>query len=281
MKTIGVIGGDRRQAMLAELLEEDGFTVCTYGVPARRESERLLAEVLASDALVLPLPLCWQPGVLNGSGEEIRTEELFAAVGSGRPVLAGQVREEQWEEAARHGVFLRDYFLREEMMVANAAATAEAALGVAMERMDRTLLGTECLVLGFGRIGKLLAFRLHGLGARVTAAARKPADLAWISALGWQAVELGGVEALLHRFPVVFNTVPAPILSEDAAGRLPEDGVVIDLASVRGADETAVSLFGDRWIWARGLPGKMVPRSAAAAIHGAVRSLLEEWEGSV
>ena len=29
-KTFGVIGGDRRQAELARLLEEDGRTVCTY-----------------------------------------------------------------------------------------------------------------------------------------------------------------------------------------------------------------------------------------------------------
>ena len=67
--------------------------------------------------------------------------------------------------------------------MANAAATAEAAIQVAMERLDRTLLGMECLVLGFGRIGKLLCHRLHGLGARVSAAARRPADLAWVSAV--------------------------------------------------------------------------------------------------
>ena len=72
---------------------------------------------------------------------------------------------------------LEDYFLREELTVANAAATAEAAIQVAMEHLDRTLLGMDCLVVGFGRIGKLLSSRLHGLGGRVTATARKPGDL--------------------------------------------------------------------------------------------------------
>ena len=75
--------------------------------------------------------------------------------------------------------------------MANAAATAEAAIQTAMERLEWTLLGTECLVLGFGRIGKLLSCRLQGLGAHVTAAARKPGDLAWIRAYGYSAEETG------------------------------------------------------------------------------------------
>ena len=36
--------------------------------------------------------------------------------------------------------------------------------------------------LGFGRLGKLLAHRLNALGARVSVAARKWADLAWAEA---------------------------------------------------------------------------------------------------
>ena len=280
MKRIGVIGGDRRQALLADLLAADGFCVCTYGLGTWSDLEQPLAEAVAADVVILPLPLCWQGGLLNCGGEEIRTQDLFAMLGPESLVLAGQVKPEQRQEAEVYGVNLQDYFLREEMTVANAAATAEAAIQVAMEHLDRTLLGTDCLVLGFGRIGKLLSFRLHGLGSRVAATARKPEDLAWIDAFGWRALETGRIGPELKRFPVVFNTIPSLIINKELLGRLPTGCLVIDLASVQGADAAAAAELGIRYIWARGLPGKLVPLTAAAAIHRAACAMIEEWEGA-
>ena len=281
MKKIGIIGGDRRQALLAELLVEDGFSVCAYGLGAWSLYEKPLEETATADVVILPLPLCWRPGILNCSGEEIRTVDLFATLRREQLVLAGQVKPEQHRESEACGVHLRDYFLREDMTVTNAAATAEAAIQVAMEQLDRTVLGTECLVLGFGRIGKLVSFRLHGLGGRVTAAARKPEDLAWIDAFGWRALEIGKIGPELKRFPVVFNTIPSLILDQALLEELPPDCLVIDLASVTGVDEEAAMGSNIRYVWARGLPGKLVPRTAAAAVCRAVRGMIKEWEGVV
>lgn len=280
MKRISVIGGDRRQAILAELLAKDGMEVCAYGLGEWSHREKPLAEAVAADVVVLPLPLCWRDGILNCGEGEIKTRDLFAMLNPEQLVLAGQVKPGQLREAEDCGLLLRDYFLREEMTVANAAATAEAAIQVAMERLDKTLLGTDCLVLGFGRIGKLLSFRLHGLGGRVTATARKPADLAWIDAFGWRALETGGIRHEMHRFPVVFNTIPSLIINEELLRRMPEGCLLVDLASVQGVDETAAAALGVRYIWARGLPGKLVPLTAAMAIHRAVCALLQEREGS-
>ena len=162
-KTFGVIGGDRRQTELAALLRADGRTVWTYGVG---EDPELPEQAAAADVVILPLPLCREPGLLNWSRTPLAVGELFSRFQPSQLLLAGQVRPEERRTAEKQGLVLVDYFRREELTVANAAATAEAALQVAMEQMDRTLLGMDCLVLGFGRIGKLLACRLQGLGAR-------------------------------------------------------------------------------------------------------------------
>lgn len=161
-KTFGVIGGDRRQAELARLLAEEGRTVWTSGVAGCPD---LPAQAAAADVVILPLPLCREDGILNSETEDLPTSALFRRFSPGQLLLAGQVRPAQQIEAENCGLTLVDYFQREELTVANAAATAESALQIAMEHLDRTLLGMECLVLGFGRIGKLLAYRLHGLGA--------------------------------------------------------------------------------------------------------------------
>lgn len=279
-KTFGVIGGDRRQAELARLLAADGNTVYTYGLGAWKPGgEGALDRAAAAEAVILPLPLCRGDGVLNCEEGAIPTIDLFRRLRPRQRVLAGQVKPQQHQEAAACGLTLEDYFLREELTVANAAATAEAAVQVAMERLDRTLLGLDCLVLGFGRIGKLLSHRLHGLGANVTVTARKPEDLAWIRAYGLQALETGKLDGKLSSFGVVFNTVPSAILDEPLLAQLPKDCLCVELASVPGIDLAAAERLGLPNLWARSLPGRMVPRTAAAVIRDAVYYILLEKRG--
>ncbi|MBE6964297.1 MAG: dipicolinate synthase [Ruminococcaceae bacterium] len=278
--TFGVIGGDRRQAELACLLRNDQHTVYTYGLNKRSPGEESSLDRAASaDAVILPLPLCRGDGVLNCEENPVPTIELFRRFKSSQRILAGQVKPQQYREARSCGVEIEDYFLREELTVANAAATAEAAIQVAMERLDRILLGMDCLVLGFGRIGKLLCSRLHGLGARVTATARKQEDLAWIRAYGWPALDTGALSGKLGGFGVVLNTVPSLILDEPLLRQLPPDCLCIDLASVPGIDLAAAERRGLPAVWARSLPGRMVPRTAAAAIRDAVYYILSRERG--
>ncbi len=274
-KTFGVIGGDRRQAELARLLREDGNTVLTYGLDRWKPGgERSLEEAASADAVILPLPLCKGDGVLNcEEGSAVPTLDLFRRLRHQQRILAGQVRPAQQREAESCGLVLEDYFLREELAVSNAAATAEGAIQVAMERMDAALLGADCLVIGFGRIGKLLSHRLHGLGARVTATARKPEDLAWVRAYGYTPLETGRLEGHLSSFRAVFNTVPSSVLGRPLLAQLPLDCLCVDLASVRGIEPA------ENVVWARSLPGRLTPRTAAAAIRDAVYYILLEERG--
>ena len=50
--------------------------------------------------------------------------------------------------------------------------TAEGAIQLAMEELPITLHGARVLVIGYGRLGRVLADRLAGLKARVSVAAR-------------------------------------------------------------------------------------------------------------
>ncbi len=276
-KTFGVIGGDRRQAELARLIAQDGTPVLTYGLECWKPVGAVtLAQAVTADVVILPLPLCKGEGVLNCEEDPVPTLELFRRLRPGQRILAGKVKPQQYQEASACGLTLEDYFLREELTVANAAATAEAVIQVAMENLDRTLLGMDCLVLGFGRIGKLLSYRLHGLGAHVTATARKPKDLAWVRAYGWNAAETGSLDGKLGAFGLVFNTIPSRVLDEELLSQLPKECLCIDLASQQGIDATAAERLGLRHIWARSLPGRLVPNTAAAVIRDAINYILLE-----
>jgi len=273
-KTFGVIGGDQRQAELSRLLSVDGYVVRTYGLDRwKGVGADTLEHAASADIVILPLPLCKGDGVLNCEEGAVPTADLFRRLCPGQRIFAGRVAPQQKKEAEILGLTVEDYFLREELAVANAAITAEGAVQTAMEHLDRTLLGLDCLVLGFGRIGKLLSCRLHSLGARVTATARKPGDLAWIRAYGYQALETGGLNGHLSAFGVVFNTVPSLVLTKPLTDQLAKDCLLIDLASVRGIE---AGPDGPEVLWARSLPGRLAPQSAAAAIRDAVYYILSE-----
>ena len=87
-----------------------------------------------------------------------------------------------------------------------------------MNERASTLWESRCLVTGFGRCAKALALLLKGFGARVTVAARKQGDLAFARTLGLQTVSLRQLQEVLPQQEIVFNTIPAPVLTRPAAG---------------------------------------------------------------
>jgi dipicolinate synthase subunit A len=172
-----------------------------------------------------------------------------------------------------------DYFAREELAVKNAVPTAEGAIQIAMEELPTTLQDTRVLVIGFGRLGKMLAQRLRGLGAQVTVSARSYADLAWIEALGFQAERTDELEGWLCNYGLIINTVPALVLGEAALEDVSPDCLLLDLASRPGGiDREAAAALGLKVIWALSLPGKVAPATSGRIIRDTVYHILQEVE---
>lgn len=264
-KTFGVAGGGPRAAELVRLLRLDGCPVSAYGVELPETDA--LENALGADVVMLPVPLFGADGKLNCPGAELSAPELLAKFRPGQRVFAGMVPPELLMQAQASGISMTDYMKLEPVAIANAAATADAALCLTMQETRDTVAGKRCLVLGFGRIGKLLCHRLRGAGASVAAAARNPNGRAWIRAFGMDALDASCLSGRLAGFQIVYNTIPAPILDAELLRELPPDCFLMDLASERGIDAQAASV-----IWARGLPGRVVPRGAAAIL----REILKE-----
>ena len=282
---IWVVGGDQRQAALARQLAEEGHHVHTFALERAGEpgggavpSEELDG-IERADCVVLPLPVLGEGTELNAplSGERFPLGAVLDCLRPGQVVCAGRVDPAATALAEARGLVLRDYLAREELAVANAVPTAEGAIQLAMEEMPITLHGSRVLVIGYGRLGKALAPRLAALGARVSVAARRWSDLAWIQARGFGVEHSGELHGWLCGYDLVINTVPARVLDEEALGDLKEDCLVIDLASrPGGVDLEAARRLGVRVIWALSLPGKVAPVTAGRAIKDTVCHMLEE-----
>jgi len=153
----------------------------------------------------------------------------------------------------------------------NASITAHCALRVALEQLPITLEYCPVLILGGGRISKCLAQLLKALGAEVVIAVRNDAQRAILQALGYETEALPLPEYILPRFRVVFNTVPAPLLSTRALENCRKDCVKIELASFPGME-------GEGIIDARGLPGRLAPESSGKLIARTVLRLCARKE---
>lgn len=157
--------------------------------------------------------------------------------------------------------------LEDEIYLArNAKITAYGAIETAQRLLTVTWEDCPVLILGGGRIGKCLAQLLKGLGAQPVIALRSQSQRAMLDALGFETEILGFPAYLLSRFRVIFNTVPAPVLSRDALQHCREECLKIELASMNG-------LEGDDIITARGLPGLCAPESSGRLIARTVLRL--------
>lgn len=276
-RCVSVLGGDPRQLSLAELLREEGHTVHTWGL-APPERERPLSQAAAGDIVILPQPVSPDGVHLSLSRGELLLEDLWPMLqGEGRVVLGGRIDPATARSAQAAGIHITDYFRREELQVANAVPTAEGALAAAMAATDRTLQDARCLVIGFGRIGKLLAHRLRGLAAQVSVSARRYEHLAWIEALGYAPLRTDSLAGNLRPFHVIFNTVPALVLDRTLLEEVRPDCVIIDVASLPGGvDFSAARELGITALQELSLPGRVAPLTAAKAVRDAVHHILEE-----
>ena len=271
-----VFGGDDRIVRLCGLLRADGHFVRPYALEGKLPCAASPEEALRSaDAVIFPLP-CEKGGVLNApfSAEQHAFPALLASAPPGLPVLAGKAPEALRSVCRRQKLALHDYFLREDFTLRNAELTAEGALGLLLQG-DNALRGSRVLIVGFGRIGRLLAVKLRALGAEVTVAARKSEDRLLAECLGCKAIPLSLAAGDL-RWDAVVNTVPSQIFG---AAELEKFGSarMIELASPPyGFDFEAVAAVGKQIDLASGLPGKTAPAAAAAAVRDAIYAIMEE-----
>ena len=238
---ISIIEGDKRSLRLCELLAADGWDAELF------ESDEPEKAAEWGEIIVLPIKGV-DPDSFNGY---LKSEQLL---------ITGQ-----------------DFLLRNDFAILNAIPTVEGAVQIAMERTACTLRGRNALVIGYGRIGKLLAHALNALGVHVTVSARKSEDFAWLRAFGYDELNTMQLQSTLMGFDIVFNTVPHLVLPYARLQELKGDCLVIDLASKPGGiDFKAAEKLGIRVEWALSIPGKVAPESAAEYMRDTLYAMLNE-----
>jgi len=281
---ITLIGGDERNIELANLFQGDGHSikVCGFNKLNSNSIEKsidLNSSISESKIVIGPIPCSKDNVLLNTkfNHEEIQLEDIFKLITKEQVFISGKITKEISNIAKPYNINIIDFLQREEMAILNAIPTAEGAIQIAMEEMATTIYGSNIMILGFGRIGKVLGNMLKGLGANIYIEARNYADLAWIKAHSYEPVHLDKILDYIESMDIIFNTIPSLIITEEILLKLKKECLIIDLASMPGGVDFQTSKkLGIKTIHALGLPGKVAPKTAAIIMKDTIYNIIND-----
>ena len=287
-----VLGGDLRNVKLAGMLADDGNRVYSFGQDRSDEilddgriekCTSLKTAMEKAQVIIGPVPFSSNEDFINApfAHDKIMIDDLMKTNKS-KIFISGSIKENLKKQLDEKYMEVIDIMKRDDLAILNTIATAEGTIEVAIKNTDKILQGSRVLILGFGRVGKIVANKFSKMSAIVTCAARKVSDLAWIKAYGYNSLNINYMLYDLKEFDIIINTVPQTILREKELKHIDAEALLIDLASSPGGiDGKMATSMGLNFIWALALPGRIAPSSSAKFIKDTVYTILEEMSKRV
>lgn len=265
MKKITVLGGDNRQKILCEALRKNGFSVDTLGLFNFDEGD-----IKTSEIVILPVPTTRDGKTVFCplTNRNITLESIENTITDNQLILCCNY--------LFNNKKCVDYGALDSYALLNAIPTAEGAVKLAVENTPFTLWQAKVLVIGFGRVGKILADRLKGMGALVTVTARKPAALSLAEALGFSTINTNDLNGKALNYGIIFNTVDHKVIEDENMHKIRCD-LVIDLATKEGISLEKCKEMGINAIKAPGLPSKVAPLTAAEILSNTVLHIINSY----
>lgn len=278
-QTVAFVGGDKRQLFAAKSLLKQNCQVYLVGFDklenhgelqltdfdtALKKAENFVFPVTGVKGRIVPSDYSDKEiNLTDNFLEQLKSKKVFCGKSDSLQCLSSELR-------------IYDYLRREEFAVANALPTAEGAVQIAMEQYQGTIYNSRCLVIGYGRIGKILSRMLKALNAYVTVSARKNDHFRYIQADGNKSMKTQDIKSL-DEFDIVFNTVPKLVIDRPVLAKTGGEVLIIDLASLPGGvDFATAEKLGIKAIHALSLPGKCAPKAAGEIISDTILDMIKE-----
>lgn len=283
MYDIAVLGGDIRHVYMVPFFHNANLSVITYGLshPMLRnicvQGISMKETIEASSILVSSIPFSKDGTTIPSltSDPDITVESFTSYASSSQTLFAGMLSEELKAHCSQNQIQYYDFMEDDCVAIANGIATAEGAIMEAITKSPDNLHKSHCLVLGFGRCAKTLAWKLKGLDALVTIAARNPVDRSLAEALGFYAIPLTELKESIDSYNFIFNSIPALVLDSLLLSKISKETVIIDIASAPGGvDYVKAKELGLNATLSLGIPGRIAPKASARILADTVLTYL-------
>ncbi len=238
---------DARYKFLSNLLLDDGYGVEIFDINNINNINNI-------NILITPIPFRLSTSII-----------LDVLNKNNIKILAGGLIDQNTVSLCeKSNIKVIDFFQDEQIAILNAVPTAEGAIQIAMQESPKTIFNSKCLVLGYGRCGKVLTNTLKNLGAEVSASYRNTTDLGYIKTSSLKDVYIKELNNYLYNFDFIFNTIPTLILNKHNLKYINKNSVIIDLAtSPGGVDYTLARELGLNALYCPSLPSRVAPLTSA------------------
>ena len=287
-KSVLFVGGDARHLEMMEQLILADADVYAIGFEGAKDqlsdvnfihAEQVYKQELS--AVVLPITGLDQDGYAEAHYAEESphlTKDWFNELPDDCFLFTGIMTPYLKELEAFKGMIV-PLFERDDVAIYNSIPTAEGTLMLAIQYTDFTIHDSNIMILGFGRVGKTLVHSFKGLGANVSVSSRSTIDLARIFEYNCKPIPLEQLDVNLQDCNLLINTIPDVVVTPTIIRALPENSMIIDLASKPGGVDCRYSKrIGVKEIQAQGLPGIVAPKSAGKILAHVVHHILNEEE---
>lgn len=263
MQKILFIGGDSRIIFAMRQLKSKGFSVDSYGLVDNDSGNIEKADIIVfpvpatKDGITVNCPLTDKKILFSDIEEKLKGKKVFA--GGKIPI-----------SEAYTSYCDNDYYA-----VLNAVPTAEGAISFCIENTPYTLFGSKILVIGNGRVAKVLISRLKAFKCDITVSARKALDFALIEADGLKVLNTSDVPEKAEDFDIIINTIDVKLFDDIGIFK---DVMLIDLSSNGCLDFGTVKGTGVRAYKLPGLPGKCAPQTAGKILARTLYTFIDTNE---
>ncbi len=167
-----------------------------------------------------------------------------------------------------------DYLKRDDFCLLNAVPTAEGAIAKAISDTPFCLWQSRVLVIGCGRVAKILTDRLKAFKCDLTVSARKSRDFAYLDALNIKHISTSEVAQKAKDFDIIFNTIDVTLFDElDSL----KNCYLYDLSTKGCLDFEKAKQSNIKAQKLPGIPGKIAPLTAGKIIAQTTHQLIGEW----
>jgi len=284
LTTFSIVGGDKRNIFLKELLEDDGHKVkiygfCDYKTKDLKNSKTLEDAIKDTDFIISSIPFTNKEGWLifaPFSKEVIPYYDILQLMNSKQKLVAGSINKDIMKTAKDKGIEFIDILKNEEINILNAVPTAEGIIKIAIEETEITLCTANIMILGYGRIGSVTAHMLKGMGANVLVVTNRIFDSNRGKSFGHRVIDYSDINDHLMDMDIIINTANNNVINSKNFIYISEDTLLIDVSSPPfGINMEDSFKFGAKTLWARALPGKIAPKSVAMYIRDGLYKIID------
>ncbi|MBO7217405.1 MAG: hypothetical protein J6V50_01755 [Clostridia bacterium] len=262
---ITIIADSKRHDMLAAELIKLGHAVTIF-----RDCKEI-SQKIVGDMIILPIPSFTKDDLLNlkGATNTVSKDEFSKRISDESFIISCNCEFE--------GKRFIDINKFEPFVSMNAVPSAEGAISLAMQHSDIALFESRVLIIGYGRIGRIVANRLDAFNAKITVVARKPKDRFAAVSEGFASIDYDRLDEHLGKFDFIFQTVPYPVLNAERLRKV--NGLIIELSSKGiGSDLNFAKANGINLIYAPGIPEKYSGITAGKILIDSIKSIIFELE---